>query len=76
MCYVDETGNVTEQYPANPNGSSGGATSFTTSDGRFTIMMPHPERLIRSLNYSWHPDDWGTAGPWFNLFINARKYVN
>ncbi|MCP4043217.1 MAG: phosphoribosylformylglycinamidine synthase, partial [Gammaproteobacteria bacterium] len=57
--YVDNHGQPAESYPANPNGSPDGITGFTTSDGRFTIMMPHPERLFRSVQFSWHPDGWG-----------------
>ncbi|WP_126456177.1 phosphoribosylformylglycinamidine synthase [Sulfuriflexus mobilis] len=72
MRYVDNYGRATEQYPFNPNGSPGGITGLTTIDGRFTIMMPHPERVFRSLQYSWHPDEWGEDGPWLRMFRNAR----
>jgi phosphoribosylformylglycinamidine synthase len=73
--YVDPQGNATEHYPENPNGSNGGHTAFTSTDGRATIMMPHPERAFRSVQFSWHPDDWGEDGPWMRLFRNARRWV-
>ncbi len=75
MRYVDYRGKATERYPANPNGSPGGMTAFTTQDGRVTIMMPHPERVTRTVQHSWHPDDWGKDGPWARLFQNARRWV-
>ncbi len=74
--FVDNVGAATEAYPANPNGSPGGLTGVTTVDGRFTIMMPHPERVFRTVQNSWHPDEWGKAGPWLRMFRNARKWVN
>ncbi|MEO7402635.1 MAG: phosphoribosylformylglycinamidine synthase subunit PurQ, partial [Burkholderiales bacterium] len=70
--YVDHRGAPTEAYPYNPNGSPGGATGFTTADGRFTILMPHPERLFRTVQHSWHPRGWGEDAPWMRLFRNAR----
>jgi phosphoribosylformylglycinamidine synthase len=70
--YIDNHGRATENYPANPNGSPQGVTGLTTSDGRFTIMMPHPERVFRSVQYSWAPEEWGEDGPWLRLFRNAR----
>ena len=73
--YINSSGHAAESYPHNPNGSPGGLTGFTTEDGRFTIMMPHPERLFRSLQYSWKPDGWGEDGPWMRMFRNARKWV-
>jgi phosphoribosylformylglycinamidine synthase len=73
--YVDNYGNPTESYPANPNGSPQGITGLTTTDGRFTIMMPHPERVFRSVQYSWSPDEWGEDGPWLRLFRNARVVI-
>ena len=75
--YIDFNGEPTETYPANPNGSPAGATGFTTADGRATIMMPHPERLFRSVQMSYKPDDQftGEAGPWLKMFQNARNYV-
>ena len=75
MRYVDHNGQATENYPQNPNGSPEGITSLTTTDGRVTIMMPHPERVTRTVQHSWHPDDWGKDGPWLRLFHNARKWV-
>ena len=74
--YIDNKGNTTEHYPENPNGSPEGITGLTTQDGRFTIMMPHPERLFRTMQYSWHPDDWNEDGPWMRMFRNARVWVD
>ncbi|MGC6425218.1 MAG: phosphoribosylformylglycinamidine synthase [Lentimonas sp.] len=75
--YIDGQGEPTEVYPANPNGSPNGATAFTTADGRATIMMPHPERLFRSVQMSYRPRGQfsGEAGPWLKMFQNARSYV-
>jgi phosphoribosylformylglycinamidine synthase len=73
--YVDNYGDPTELYPANPNGSPLGITGLTTTDGRFTIMMPHPERVFRAVQHSWHPDEWGEDGPWMRMFRNARVFV-
>ncbi len=73
--YVDNRGNVTMRYPANPNGSADGVAGVTTADGRFTVMMPHPERVFRSLQMSWHPQDWGEESPWLSMFANARKWL-
>ncbi|MGM0680120.1 MAG: phosphoribosylformylglycinamidine synthase, partial [Pseudomonadota bacterium] len=73
--YIDHYGQASERYPFNPNGSTGGITGLTTTDGRFTIMMPHPERVFRTVQYSWHPDDWGNDGPWLRLFQNARQWL-
>jgi len=73
--YVDSSGKSTVQYPENPNGSADGFTAFTTEDGRATIMMPHPERAFRSVQFSWHPDSWGEDGPWMRMFRNARAWV-
>jgi len=70
--YVDNYGNVADEYPANPNGSLDGICGLSSDDGRVTIMMPHPERVARTLQNSWHPDDWGTDGPWMRMFRNAR----
>jgi len=75
MRYVDNFGQNTQQYPQNPNGSPEGITALTTMDGRVTIMMPHPERVTRTVQHSWHPEDWGKDGPWLRLFHNARKWV-
>ena len=76
MRYVDNHGEVSQQYPFNPNGSSDGATGFTSRDGRFTIMMPHPERVFRTAQNSWHPEDWNEDGAWMFMFRNARYWVN
>ncbi|MCX8049446.1 MAG: phosphoribosylformylglycinamidine synthase [Methylohalobius sp.] len=73
--YVDHYGQPTERYPFNPNGSPCGITGLTTADGRFTIMMPHPERGFRTVQYSWHPKEWSEDGPWLRLFYNARRWL-
>ena len=73
--YVDNHGKATEKYPFNPNGSPKGATGLTTSDGRFSIMMPHPERVFRTLQNSWYPAEWCEDGAWMRMFQNARKWV-
>ncbi len=75
--YVENSGGIAMRYPANPNGSPAGITGLTTTDGRVTIMMPHPERLFRALQYSWRPDHWAAGyGPWMRLFRNARVWVD
>ncbi|MFP4203933.1 MAG: phosphoribosylformylglycinamidine synthase [Opitutales bacterium] len=78
MRYVDYKGKATELYPGNPNGSPGGATGFTTPDGRATILMPHPERCFRSVQMSYRPSDTftGEAGPWLRMFRNARTFAD
>ncbi|EAP2081710.1 phosphoribosylformylglycinamidine synthase, partial [Salmonella enterica subsp. enterica serovar Reading] len=73
--YVDNFGHVTETYPANPNGSPNGITAVTTENGRVTIMMPHPERVFRTVANSWHPENWGEDSPWMRIFRNARKQL-
>lgn len=73
--YVDNHGKPTTQYPLNPNGSPGGMAGFTSDDGRATIMMPHPERVFRTVANSYAPEDWGPEGPWLRLFRNARVWV-
>ncbi len=79
MRYLDNAGNATEVYPYNPNGSPAGVTAVTTADGRFTIMMPHPERVFRTVQMSWHPEEMGEQfvedSPWMRMFRNARKWV-
>jgi len=75
MRYINNYGDVTETYPANPNGSVDGITSLTTTDGRVTIMMPHPERVFRTVANSWHPDSWGEDSPWVRMFRNARAFI-
>ncbi len=74
--YVDATGSTTVEYPQNPNGSPEGVTGLCNSDGRITIMMPHPERTLRTVNFSWAPDDWPEVSPWQQMFFNARHWVN
>ena len=73
--YVDNTGQPTEIYPLNPNGSPQGITGLTTPDGRFSIMMPHPERVFRAVQNSWYPREWQENGAWLRMFQNARKWV-
>ncbi|MBD9362645.1 phosphoribosylformylglycinamidine synthase [Methylomonas fluvii] len=73
--YVDNYGKETEAFPANPNGSPLGITGLTTADGRFTIMMPHPERCFRAIQNSWHPAEWQEDGAWLRMFRNARVWV-
>jgi phosphoribosylformylglycinamidine synthase len=73
--FVDHRGEPTELYPLNPNGSPQGIAGLTTADGRFTIVMPHPERVFRTVLNSWHPDDWPEDGPWMRMFRNARRWL-
>jgi phosphoribosylformylglycinamidine synthase len=73
--YVDSSGAGTEHYPENPNGSPGGVTGLCNSDGRITIMMPHPERSLRTVNFSWAPAEWGDMSPWRRMFLNARRWT-
>ncbi|MDU6412528.1 MAG: phosphoribosylformylglycinamidine synthase, partial [Yersiniaceae bacterium] len=73
--YVDNSGSVTETYPANPNGSPNGITAVTNASGRVTVMMPHPERVFRTVSNSWHPDNWGEDSPWMRMFRNARRQL-
>ncbi|AEG01211.1 phosphoribosylformylglycinamidine synthase [Methylomonas methanica] len=75
ISYVDNYGAETTAFPANPNGSPLGITGLTTTDGRFTIMMPHPERCFRAVQNSWHPADWREDGAWLRMFRNARVWV-
>lgn len=75
MRFVNNNGDATESYPYNPNGSPKGITSVTNLDGRFTVMMPHAERVFRTAIHSWHPDDWSDDSPWMRMFRNARKWV-
>lgn len=74
--FVENTGEIAVRYPANPNGSPQGITGLTTTDGRVTILMPHPERVFRTVQNSWHPADWPEDGPWLRLFQNARAWVS
>jgi phosphoribosylformylglycinamidine synthase len=73
--FVDNRGRVTETYPCNPNGSPQGITGLTTVEGRFTVMMPHPERIFRTVQNSWHPPGWKENSPWLRMFRNARRWV-
>ena len=73
--FVDGHGRVATSYPANPNGSPDGITALTSRDGRATLMMPHPERVFRTLQMSWHPPQWGEDSPWLRMFRNARAWV-
>ncbi|MDP2139030.1 MAG: phosphoribosylformylglycinamidine synthase [Candidatus Didemnitutus sp.] len=73
--FVDNHHQATEHYPLNPNGSLSGMTALTTTNGRVTIMMPHPERVFRSACMSWAPKDWPEDSPWMKLFRNARAWV-
>jgi phosphoribosylformylglycinamidine synthase len=73
--FVDNHGRVTEDYPANPNGSPNGITAVTNLSGRVTVMMPHPERVFRTVSNSWHPEEWGEDSPWMRMFRNARKQL-
>jgi len=75
MRFVDNHGQATEQYPFNPNGSAGGLTAVTTADGRFTAMMPHPERVFRNVQMSWTSGDINASSPWLRVWQNARKWV-
>jgi len=73
--FVDNYGRVTERYPENPNGSPRGITGVTTADGRFSILMPHPERVFRAVQCSWHPHEWREDSPWIRMFRNARRWT-
>ena len=73
--YVDGEGRIAERYPLNPNGSPDGIAGLTSRDGRATILMPHPERTLRSANLSWAPRDWTGDSPWMRMFRNARVWV-
>jgi phosphoribosylformylglycinamidine synthase len=73
--YIENDLSVASRYPANPNGSPAGITGLTSLDGRATIMMPHPERVFRTVQYSWAPGEWDEDGGWMRLFRNARLAV-
>ena len=75
MQYIDSRSKPTQRYPLNPNGSENGLTGFTTRDGRATIMMPHPERVFRMAQLSWHPKSNDKYSPWMQMFINAYKFT-
>ncbi|MDQ5920963.1 MAG: phosphoribosylformylglycinamidine synthase [Pseudomonadota bacterium] len=74
--YINSSGNITEVYPYNPNGSPQGIGGVCNQDGRFTLIMPHPERTFRTMQMSWHDKSWKEMGPWFKLFLNARDFVS
>jgi phosphoribosylformylglycinamidine synthase len=73
--FVDNRGKPTETFPCNSNGSPEGLAGFTAARGRVTILMPHPERVFRTVQMSWHPREWGEDSPWMRMFRNARKFV-
>jgi len=73
--YIDSDGDATEHYPENPNGSPEGITGLCNIDGRVTILMPHPERTLRTVNFSWAPEEWGDVSPWQRMFFNARQWT-
>ena len=74
--YVDSQQNIASRYPANPNGSPEGIAGLTNADGRVTIMMPHPERIFRTVANSWSDESWGEYSPWMRLFRNARVWLD
>ncbi|MGB1403417.1 MAG: phosphoribosylformylglycinamidine synthase [Porticoccaceae bacterium] len=76
MRFLENNLEVASLYPANPNGSPDGITGVTSADGRATLMMPHPERVFRTVQNSWHPDEWGEDSGWMRLFRNARTFVD
>lgn len=73
--YVDANGAPASSYPDNPNGSTDAIAGLTSADGRATLLMPHPERVFRTVQMSWHPPEWGEASPWLRMFRNARVWV-
>jgi phosphoribosylformylglycinamidine synthase len=75
LSFLENDLSVASRYPANPNGSPAGIAGLTTVDGRATIMMPHPERVYRTVQHSWAPPEWGEDGPWLRLFRNARRWL-
>ena len=75
MRFVDSHGQIATRYPENPNGSPSGIAAITSDDGRATLIMPHPERVFRAVQYSWHPRAWTEDAPWMRLFRNARAFV-
>jgi len=74
--YVNHGAEVTQTYPHNPNGSEHGVAGLTNDSGRVTIMMPHPERVFRAIQNSYHPKEWQERSPWMRMFENARKWVD
>ncbi|MEC7596489.1 MAG: phosphoribosylformylglycinamidine synthase [Pseudomonadota bacterium] len=75
MQYVDHSGSTSQVYPHNPNGSENSAAAICDKSGRITIMMPHPERVFRTVQNSWHPNDWQERSPWLRMFENAREWI-
>jgi phosphoribosylformylglycinamidine synthase len=73
--FIDNHGNFAERYPMNPNGTPLGITGLTNRDGRFTVMMPHPERVYRAVQNSWRPAGWQEDSPWMRAFRSARAWV-
>jgi len=73
--FVDAEGKPAGTYPKNPNGSPEGLTGICSDDGRVTLMMPHPERVFRTVQHSWAPPEWGERGPWMRMFESARLFV-
>jgi len=73
--YIDGEGSPAQHYPHNPNGSTDAIAGVTSTDGRVTLLMPHPERTLRTLNFSWSPRDWPEDSPWLRLFRNAKIFV-
>jgi phosphoribosylformylglycinamidine synthase len=73
--YVDNRGGVADRYPHNPSGTARGISAVTSRDGRVTLIMPHPERVFRTVQLSWHPRTWGEDSPWMRLFRNARVFA-
>jgi phosphoribosylformylglycinamidine synthase len=73
--WVDSHGEVATKYPENPNGSPAGIAAIASDDGRATLIMPHPERVFRAIQYSWRPREWSEDAPWLRLFRNARVFV-
>jgi phosphoribosylformylglycinamidine synthase len=73
--FVDNRDQPTERYPSNPNGSPMGVAGVCSADGRVTAIMPHPERVFRTVQHSWAPREWGEDGPWTRLFRNARVFL-
>jgi phosphoribosylformylglycinamidine synthase len=76
MRFLENDLSVASRYPANPNGSPEGITGVTSADGRATLMMPHPERVYRTVQNSWHPEDWGEDSGWMRIFRNARTFID
>jgi phosphoribosylformylglycinamidine synthase (EC 6.3.5.3) len=74
--YANNQGQITMDYPFNPNGSQSGVAAVSNADGRVLAMMPHPERVFRGVQMSWAPAEWQNTSPWQRMFYNARKFIN